>query len=101
MADPRSYRPAPSSIPTDPGVYRFVDGEGRILYVGKAKNLRNRLQNYFQPPERLIPRIRTMVHTATNVVWVVVGSEIEALTLEYSWIKEFERSEERRVGKEC
>lgn len=90
MADPRSYRPAPSSIPTDPGVYRFVDEEGRILYVGKAKNLRNRLQNYFQPPERLIPRIRTMVHTATNVVWVVVGSEIEALTLEYSWIKEFE-----------
>lgn len=90
MADPQSYRPPTSSIPRDPGVYRFIDDEGRVLYVGKAKNLRNRLQNYFQPPENLIPRIRKMVFTATRVVWVVVGSEVEALTLEYSWIKEFE-----------
>ncbi|MDY5153081.1 excinuclease ABC subunit C [Actinobaculum suis] len=90
MADPQSYRPRTADIPTDPGVYRFLDGEGRVLYVGKAKNLRNRLQNYFQPPENLIPRIRKMVFTATRVVWVVVGSEVEALTLEYTWIKQFE-----------
>lgn len=90
MADPQSYRPKTSDIPTDPGVYRFLDPEGRVLYVGKAKNLRNRLQNYFQPPETLIPRIRKMVFTANRVVWVVVGSEVEALTLEYTWIKQLE-----------
>lgn len=90
MADPRTYRPKPGQIPTDPGVYRFIDPEGRVLYVGKAKNLRNRLSNYFQNPENLIPRIRQMVFAANRVVWTVVGSEVEALTLEYSWIKEFE-----------
>ncbi len=90
MADPASYRPAPGTIPTNPGVYRFRDPEGRVLYVGKAKNLRARLSNYFQDEYALSPRIRTMVHTASRVEWVVVGSEVEALTLEYSWIKEFE-----------
>lgn len=90
MADPASYRPAPGTIPTQPGVYRFRDEEGRVLYVGKAKNLRNRLANYFQDELSLSPRIRRMVHTACRVEWVVVGSEVEALTLEYSWIKEFE-----------
>ena len=89
MADPASYRPAPGAIPTDPGVYRFVDGEGRVLYVGKAKSLRARLSSYFQDPGALSPRIRQMVHTAEGVEWVVVGSEVEALTLEYSWIKEY------------
>lgn len=89
MADPASYRPAPGAIPTDPGVYRFVDGEGRVLYVGKAKSLRARLSSYFQNPGALSPRIRQMVHTAEGVEWVVVGSEVEALTLEYSWIKEY------------
>lgn len=90
MTDPQSYRPPTGTIPTDPGVYRFIDPEGRVLYVGKAKNLRARLQNYFQDPSGLSPRINTMVHTACQVIWVVVGSEIEALTLEYSWIKEFQ-----------
>ncbi len=90
MADPQSYRPPQGTIPTDPGVYRFLDAEERVLYVGKAKNLRQRLANYFQPPENLIPRIRKMVFSATHVVWVVVGSEIEALTLEYSLIKQLE-----------
>ncbi len=90
MADPADYRPAPGSIPAQPGVYRFRDLEGRVLYVGKAKSLRARLANYFQDEYSLSPRIRQMVHTASRVEWVVVGSEVEALTLEYSWIKEFE-----------
>lgn len=90
MADPASYRPAPGTIPTRPGVYRFRDLEGRVLYVGKAKSLRARLSNYFQDEYSLSPRIRQMVHTASRVEWVIVGSEVEALTLEYSWIKEFE-----------
>ncbi len=87
MADPQSYRPR--DIPANPGVYRFIDDDGRIVYVGKAKSLRQRLSNYFQDPALLHPRTRQMVFTASNVQWVVVGSEIEALTLEYAWIKEF------------
>ena len=90
MTDPVSYRPRPSHIPTEPGVYRFSDAEGRVLYVGKAKNLRSRLSSYFQDPAGLNPRIRTMVYSAAAVKWTVVTSEIEALTLEYAWIKEFE-----------
>ncbi|WP_216402603.1 excinuclease ABC subunit UvrC [Arcanobacterium phocae] len=87
MADPQSYRP--TDIPANPGVYRFIDDEGRVIYVGKASSLRNRLSNYFQDPAQLHPRTRAMVFTAVEVKWVVVGSEIEALTLEYAWIKEF------------
>ncbi|MDP9805492.1 excinuclease ABC subunit C [Trueperella bonasi] len=89
MADPESYRPHTGDIPTDPGVYRFIDEDDRVIYVGKAKSLRNRLLNYFQDPLLLHARTRQMVFTAVRVEWVVVGSEIEALTLEYSWIKEF------------
>ena len=89
MADPASYRPAPGSIPTNPGVYTFRDADDRVLYVGKAKNLRARLSNYFQDPAHLEPRIRTMVHTADHVQWTVVGSELEALNLEYTCIKKF------------
>lgn len=88
MADPASYRP--SNVPLDPGVYRFRDPEGRVLYVGKARNLRARLANYFADPARLHPRIYLMVHTASRVEWTVVSTEVEALTLEYTWIKEFE-----------
>ncbi|MDN5582608.1 MAG: excinuclease ABC subunit UvrC, partial [Corynebacterium sp.] len=84
-----SYRPAPGTIPTSPGVYTFRDADDRVIYVGKAKNLRARLSNYFQDPGHLEPRIRTMVHTADHVQWTVVGSEIEALNLEYTWIKKF------------
>ncbi|MDO5060332.1 MAG: excinuclease ABC subunit UvrC [Actinomycetaceae bacterium] len=90
MADPLTYRPKTSDIPVNPGVYRFSDANGRVIYVGKAKNLRNRLTSYFQDPANLHPRTQQMVFTATNVQWTVVNSEIEALTLEYNWIKEFD-----------
>lgn len=84
------FRPKTSDIPTQPGVYKWRDGEGRVIYVGKAKNLRNRLTNYFQPLEQLHPRTQTMVLTARSLEWTVVGTELEALTLEYTWIKEFD-----------
>jgi excinuclease ABC subunit C len=84
-----SWRPAAGEIPTSPGVYRFTDEQGRVLYVGKAKNLRSRLSNYFQPLRSLHERTRRMVLTAASVEWTVVGSEFEALQLEFTWIKEF------------
>jgi len=90
VADPSSYRPAPGSIPTDPGVYRFRDAHGRVIYVGKAKSLRSRLSSYFQDISALHPRTATMVRTGASVEWTVVGNEVEALQLEYSWIKEFD-----------
>ncbi len=85
-----AYRPAPGSVPTQPGVYRFRDVRGRVVYVGKAKNLRARLSSYFQDIGNLHPRTATMVTTATSVEWTVVATEVEALQLEYSWIKEFD-----------
>ncbi|MCX2732431.1 excinuclease ABC subunit UvrC [Saccharopolyspora sp. NFXS83] len=90
MADPSTYRPAPGTVPDAPGVYRFHDAEGRIIYVGKAKSLRSRLANYFADLSGLHPRTRQMVTTATGVRWTVVGTEVEALQLEYSWIKEYD-----------
>jgi excinuclease ABC subunit C len=90
MADPSTYRPAPGSIPTRPGVYRFRDARDRVVYVGKAKNLRARLSSYFQDVANLHPRTATMVTTAARVDWTVVATEVEALQLEYSWIKEFD-----------
>lgn len=84
------YRPGPGEIPTTPGVYRFSDDRGRVLYVGKAKNLRARLSNYFAPLPSLHERTRRMVTTASSLDWTVVASEVEALQLEYTWIKEFE-----------
>lgn len=90
MADPATYRPDPGSIPTRPGVYRFRDPTGRVVYVGKAKNLRARLSSYFQDLAHLHPRTATMVTTAASVEWTVVATEVEALQLEYSWIKEFD-----------
>jgi excinuclease ABC subunit C len=89
MTDTVAYRPKAGEIPTSPGVYRFRDDAGRILYVGKAKNLRARLSNYFAPLTSLHERTRRMVTTASSVEWTVVGSEFEALQLEFSWIKEF------------
>lgn len=89
MADPSTYRPKTSEIPTDPGVYRFRDEQGAVIYVGKAKNLRARLTNYFQDLANLHPRTQKMVTTAASVQWTVVGNEVEALTLEFTWIKEF------------
>lgn len=90
MADPATYRPAPGEIPTSPGVYRFRDEHGRVVYVGKAKNLRARLSSYFQDIANLHHRTQTMVTTAASVEWTVVGTEVEALALEYTWIKEFD-----------
>jgi len=90
VADPSTYRPAPGEIPLDPGVYRFRDRDGRVVYVGKAKSLRPRLSSYFQDLAALHPRTATMVTTAASVEWTVVSTEVEALQLEYSWIKEFD-----------
>ncbi|MGW1588876.1 excinuclease ABC subunit UvrC [Streptomyces sp. NPDC002386] len=90
MADPSSYRPRPGEIPDSPGVYRFRDEHRRVIYVGKAKSLRQRLANYFQDLSGLHPRTRTMVTTAASVEWTVVSTEVEALQLEYSWIKEYD-----------
>ncbi|MSW43325.1 MAG: excinuclease ABC subunit UvrC [Actinobacteria bacterium] len=83
-------RPATGAIPTNPGVYRFRDVRGEVIYVGKARNLRSRLTSYFQDPFGLHPRTASMVATAADVDWVVVGNEVEALTLEYAWIKEYD-----------
>ena len=90
MPDPATYRPAPGSIPLEPGVYRFRDPHGRVIYVGKAKSLRSRLNSYFADLANLAPRTRRMVMTAGSVEWTVVGTEVEALQLEYNWIKEFD-----------
>ncbi len=89
MADALPYKPKPGEIPTQPGVYRFRDADGRVLYVGKAKNLRARLSNYFAPLHTLHERTRRMVLTAASVEWTVVGSDVESLQLEYMWIQEF------------
>ena len=80
-------RPPTGSIPDAPGSYQFVDAEGRVLYVGKAKSLRSRLANYFADPASLPPRTAQLVEAADHVEWVVVGSEVEALMLEYSLIQ--------------
>jgi excinuclease ABC subunit C len=90
VPDPATYRPAPGSIPVEPGVYRFRDPHGRVIYVGKAKSLRSRLTSYFADISSLHPRTRQMVTTAGSVEWTVVNTEVEALQLEYNWIKEFD-----------
>jgi excinuclease ABC subunit C len=90
VADPHGYRPAPGEIPESPGVYRFRDQRGRVIYVGKAKSLRQRLNSYFADFASLHPRTQAMLTTAAGVDWTVVGTEVEALQLEYSWIKEFD-----------
>ncbi len=89
MAQTVSWRPKAGEIPTQPGVYRFRDAASRVLYVGKAKNLRSRLSNYFAPLATLHDRTRRMVQTAASVEWTVVANDFEALQLEYTWIKEF------------
>jgi excinuclease ABC subunit C len=90
MPDPSTYRPAVGSIPESPGVYKFRDPHGRVIYVGKAKSLRQRLNSYFADVAGLHPRTRQMVTTAASVEWTVVSTEVEALQLEYNWIKEFD-----------
>jgi excinuclease ABC subunit C len=90
VADPNRYRPKPGEIPEEPGVYRFRDERGRVIYVGKAKSLRQRLNQYFADYTTLHPRTQLMVTTAASVEWTVVNTEVEALQLEYSWIKEYD-----------
>jgi excinuclease ABC subunit C len=90
VADPATYRPKTGEIPTSPGVYKFRDPHGRVIYVGKAKNLRSRLSSYFQDLANLHVRTQTMVTTAASVEWTVVTTEVEALQLEYTWIKQFD-----------
>jgi excinuclease ABC subunit C len=90
VADPHAYRPAPGEIPESPGVYRFRDARGTVIYVGKAKSLRQRLNQYFADFTTLHPRTQAMVTTAAGVDWTVVATEVEALQLEYSWIKEYD-----------
>jgi excinuclease ABC subunit C len=90
VANPASYRPRTGEIPTQPGVYKFRDARGRVIYVGKAKNLRARLSSYFQDLGNLHSRTAAMVTSAAGVEWTVVNTEVEALQLEYSWIKEFD-----------
>ena len=90
VPDPSTYRPSPGSIPDAPGVYRFRDPHGRVIYVGKAKSLRARLSSYFQNLANLHERTARMVTTAGSVEWTVVQTEVEALQLEYSWIKEYD-----------
>jgi excinuclease ABC subunit C len=85
MSDPQSYRP--SNLPTDPGVYRFFDKDEKVIYVGKAKNLKNRINSYFG--SNLQIKTRRMVKTAVRVDWTIVNSELEALQLEFTWIKQF------------
>jgi excinuclease ABC subunit C len=90
VANELGFRPATGEIPTDPGVYRFLDANGRVLYVGKAKNLKNRLTSYFGPLNSQHERTRRMLTAARDVTWTVVRSEYEALQLEFTWIKEFD-----------
>jgi excinuclease ABC subunit C len=90
VADPATYRPAPGEVPDSPGVYRFRDAHGRVVYVGKAKSLRSRLASYFQDLSALHARTQAMVTTAAAVDWVTVDTEVEALQLEYAWIKEYD-----------
>ncbi|MEY3561739.1 MAG: hypothetical protein RL068_891 [Actinomycetota bacterium] len=90
MANDLGFRPATGQIPTQPGVYRFVDENSRVLYVGKAKNLRARLTSYFGPLEKLHERTQRMLTAAADVKWTIVASEYEALQLEFMWIKEFD-----------
>lgn len=85
MADPQSYRPR--EIPEDPGVYRFFNESDKVIYVGKAKNLKNRLSSYFQA--NLAQKTNRMVHEAVRVDWTIVKTELEALALEFSWIKQY------------
>src|SRR4051794_11054951 len=90
VPDPSTYRPAVGSIPQSPGGYKFRDPRRRVIYVGKAKSLRQRLNSSFADVAGLHPRTRQMVTTAASVEWTVVGTEVEALQLEYNWIKEFD-----------
>ena len=90
MAKDLGFRPTTGEIPTNPGVYRFLDAAGRVLYVGKAKNLRARLSNYFGPLNKLHERTQRMLLNASDVKWTIVATEYDALTLEFQWIKEFQ-----------
>ena len=82
-------RPSPGSIPDAPGSYQFLDADGRVIYVGKAKSLRSRVMSYFGATGSLMPKTAQMVAQAERVEWVQVATEVEALLLEYSLIKTY------------
>ncbi|NCY10817.1 MAG: excinuclease ABC subunit UvrC [Actinobacteria bacterium] len=84
MADPASYRP--ENIPDEPGVYRFFNEKDEVIYVGKARSLKNRINSYFQ--KNVGEKTYRMIHAASRVDWTLVRSEVEALQLEFTWIKE-------------
>lgn len=88
--NPTSFRPATGDIPTQPGVYRFLDVNKRVIYVGKAKNLRSRLTSYFGTFNKLHERTQRMLTMANDVTWTIVDSEYEALQLEFMWIKQYD-----------
>lgn len=89
MTESLAWRPAPSSIPESPGTYRFWDGADRVIYVGKAKSLRPRVSSYFTGPAGRHPRTQALLTAAVRVDWFATTTEVEALQLEYAWIKEF------------
>jgi excinuclease ABC subunit C len=82
-------RPIAGTIPEDPGSYQFKDADGRVIYVGKAKNLRSRLNSYFGSPNQMHPKTAAMVGVAESVEWITVQTEVQALMLEYSLIKQY------------
>ena len=82
-------KPPSQSIPDAPGSYQFLDGDGRVIYVGKAKSLRQRIQNYFQPLDALMPRTQLMMAQAESLEWIQVDTDVEALVLEFSLIKRY------------
>ncbi|MBA2319163.1 MAG: excinuclease ABC subunit UvrC [Euzebyales bacterium] len=82
-----AFRPDPGTIPTDPGCYLWRDRRERVVYVGKAKQLRARLASYFGAWSGIHQRTRAMLETAASVEWIVCDSEVEALHLEYNLIK--------------
>ena len=84
MADPASYRP--ENVPDEPGVYRFFNEKDEVIYVGKARSLKNRISSYFQ--KNVGEKTYRMIHAANRVDWTLVRSEVEALQLEFTWIKE-------------
>jgi len=81
-------RPNLAVIPTGPGSYQFVDPHGRVIYVGKAANLRARVTSYFADPGLLHSRTVAMVTAASDVRWIEVKSEVDALMFEYNLIKQ-------------
>ncbi len=78
------------NVPLQPGVYLYKDKEGRVIYVGKAKALRNRMRSYFQSPDGLHPKVKAMMARVTDFDYIVTATEVEALILESNLIKAYQ-----------